>query len=120
MIWLMALMVVFAPIQVEISAINVLEHAHGQKQHCQMDMADDMDHANMACSDMGRGDCCEHEGACKGNCSSGCTPHVSVHAMLLDATIIHNQPSEIFVCLKSSLANGIPLSSEYRPPRFFS
>lgn len=119
LIWLLALVVVFAPMQAAVSAIDMLDHNRGRIQHCQSGMADKMDHANMDHVGMDHGSCCQHEGACQGNCSA-CSPCVSVSAMLFGQTVTQNQPIKQFVLLKSSLATGIPGPSEYRPPRFFS
>lgn len=124
LIWLLALMVVFAPMQAALSAIDMLDHQTGQKQHCQMDIAGKVDHANMDHSDMdhsdmGQGDCCQHEGACHDNCST-CNQCISAHAMLFDQTLLHHQSPHQFVDLKSSLAKGISRHSEHRPPRSLS
>ncbi len=120
LIWLLALMVVFAPMQAAVSAIYVFDHTKGQQQqHCKMDMADTLEHSNMGHSDMEHGDCCQHKGTCQDNCST-CTQHVSVQAMLFGHTTTKNKLIKEFIYLKTSLADGIPVPSEYRPPRYFS
>jgi len=116
LIWLLALVVVFAPMQAAVSAIDMLDHNRGRIQHCQTGMADKMDHANMDHVGMDHGSCCQHEGACQGNCSA-CTQCISVPAMLLEQNTLQNQPIKQFVYLKTSLAKGISGLSDYRPPR---
>lgn len=123
-IWLLVLMVAFAPMQAALSAVDMCTHNTDQKQHCQMDITGklnhaSMDHSGMDHSNMAQDDCCQHEGACLDNCAT-CNQCVSAHAMLLGQNLIDYQLSHQFVDIKSSLAKGIFRPSEYRPPRSFS
>ncbi len=113
-IWLLALVVVFAPMQAAVSAIDMLAHGKAQLEHCQHDMAGQMDHG-----DMSHGDCCQHDGSCADNCSS-CTQCISVHAMLLGQFHLEHQLNHKFSRQTRTTAIGITEGNQYRPPRFFS
>lgn len=124
LIWLLALVVLFAPMQAAVSAIDMLDHNRGRSHHCQMDMTKMMDHAKMdhdnrEHSGIDHGETSQHVGSCKDNCSA-CTQCISVPAMLLGLSLIQDQPIKIFIHLKTSMANGISSPSDYRPPRFIS
>lgn len=116
MIWLLALVVVFAPMQAAVSAIDMLQQDKTHKSHCQHDMAGQMGHA-----DMGHGDCCHNDNGsgCADNCSS-CTQCMSLHAMLLGQLHLAHPLNHPFEFQNYSLASGITGSNEYRPPRSFS
>lgn len=113
-IWLLALMVVFAPVQAAVSAIDMLDHGQTKQQHCQMEMASQMDHGTME-----HGDCCSPDGSCGGNCAT-CTQCVSVHAMMIGQLNMQSQVISHFESQINALTKGIPGRSELRPPRFFS
>lgn len=115
LIRLLAMMVVFAPMQAAVSAIDMLAYnSDDQATHCQMDMADNPEHGSMA-----HGDCCQHDGACQDNCSS-CTQCISVHAALIGISVLPDHLINHFPHLKTSLSKGLPGHSNFRPPRFFS
>lgn len=124
LIWLLALVVVFAPMQAAVSSIEMLVHHNGQTPHCQMAMDDDRDHANMEHpgmdhDTMGQGDCCGHDGPCQGNCPS-CAQCISVHPALFGQAARQEPAVNQFIYQKTFLAKGIPGRGEYRPPRLFS
>jgi len=114
LIWLLALMVVFAPMQAALSAIDMLTDGTGQTQHCQHDMTEQVNHG-----DMNHGDCCPQDGACADNCAS-CTQCISVHAVLFAGFSLPTPPDYQFEFPIHSLVKGITDLGEYRPPRFFS
>ena len=117
-IWLLALMVVFAPMQAAVSAIDMLTHGKGRTEHCQHEMSGQMDHANMV-GQMAQGDCCQHDGACADNCSS-CTQCISVHAMLLTQFLIQHPLTQQFTFQSLSPAAGLTSGNQYRPPRLIA
>lgn len=107
--WLLALALVFAPMQSVMSAIDMLDHGQPQKQHCQMD--------KVSTAQQDKAD--EHEGDC---CKSGvaCVKCISVHAIIAEQVLLSRPTQTLFTQTYKSSAHGIPASSEYRPPRFFS
>ena len=124
LIRLLILMVVFAPMQAAVSAIDVFNFSTDQKPHCRMTMSgnmDDegMDHSRMTHHDVAQDDCCQHEGACLDNCPN-CIQCISIFAVLSELSILQHKPVSVFIYPKNSLAYGIIGSAEYRPPRFFS
>lgn len=120
LIWLLALMVVFAPMQAAVSAIDMLNHHNGQAPHCNMAMASGMHHAAMDHASKGHGDCCKHGGACQGNCSS-CAQCASVHVALFAKLFISTtQVTSKLIPQQISLSKGVTGHSDYRPPRLFS
>lgn len=104
--WLLALLMVFAPMQAAVSAIDMLDHEKPQ-QHCQMGMDQQMDH-----EDSSQGDCCQN--------GMDCAKCVSVHAMMFSPFVFAEQKTHSFQRQLKSLAKGIPAQSQFRPPRSFS
>ena len=117
-IWLLALMVVFAPMQAAVSAIDMLKHGNGRLGHCQHAMAEHMDHNNMA-GEMGHADCCQHDGSCADNCSS-CTQCVSVPALLLSLFVMEYSFNHQFTFQDFSHVAGLAPGIQYRPPRYIA
>lgn len=123
LIKLLALAVVFAPVQSAVSAIEMLDHNTGSSQHCQLDMAGHTDMDSMSSMDsmdsMDHAGCCQHDGTCQDSCST-CAQGIAVQAMFSSLVIQTERPSLIFTPLHTGLPNGIPPGSEFRPPRIIS
>ena len=106
--WLLALALVFAPMQSVVSAIDMLDHGQPQKQHCQMD--------KVSTAQQDKAD--EHDNCCKSGVA--CVKCISVHAIIAEQAVLAHHSQTLFTQTYKSSAHGIPASSEYRPPRFFS
>ena len=115
MIWLLALVVVFAPLQGVVAAIDMLGHGKGTASHCQHDMAEQMDHADMDQSTMDNS-CCQPDGGCNGHCS-GCTQCFATHAMLTGQYNLQGLMSKHFEYQSYPLLKGLSGHSDCRPTR---
>lgn len=110
LIWLLALLVVFAPMRGVVAAIDMFGHDNNGHHHCRMHMAD---------KGATQADCCRDHGTCKHHCAN-CNQCVSVHVALLSGSDLAVQPLSHFIPVRLSSSKGISGRREYRPPRFFS
>ena len=115
LIWLLALVVAYAPLQGAIAAIDMLGHGNGQASYCQHDMAEQMDHTDIDQATMDHA-CCQHDGGCNGHCSS-CTQCFSTHVMLTGQFNLQGPMHQQFEHPSYLLLKGLFGHSDFRPPR---
>ncbi|MDH5408342.1 MAG: hypothetical protein OEZ33_06910 [Gammaproteobacteria bacterium] len=113
---ILGLMLVIAPMQAAVSAIDMLDMGTGQSQHCPsagMDMPMD----ETAGHDGNHNGCCSAaDNACQDNCSS-CSSCVSVYSSLTTANTLSNFSTHKFIPQQMIFFEGISPGGEGHPPR---
>ncbi|MDH5446204.1 MAG: hypothetical protein OEY52_11665 [Gammaproteobacteria bacterium] len=105
--WVLAFAVMFAPVQIAVSAIDMLDHNETQSQHCQMEKNHQ---AQQDASD--QADCCQN--------GFDCAKCFTVHAMMHEPQGMAHSPHHTFNQVYRFSDHGIAGQDQFRPPRSFS